>query len=141
MVTIARSPAKGTFNLRSIAMAVILLSVITASLGWAFTRLATPKPSGSAAVPMPSHSGGRPPTGVPAPAQPIPFNPQPAPIPVPTPPEQSSLSSAGLRTGEVTATPAVSNPPWGLTLAMLLGVALGLRLRRAAGFQPSAFGR
>lgn len=131
MTTIAHPPAKAaTVSLRPIAL-VVLPMVIIFSLGWAFTRPAAPKPVGPEAAPVPV-----PPAVIAAPAQAAVSGPRPAPQPVPTPPV-----AVGLPTAEAEAAPAAPAALWGVPLAALLGLALGLKLRRTARFQPHALAR
>jgi len=135
MTTIAHSTAKATFNLPAFTF-VVILPIIMICVVWAFTSPAAPKPAGPEAMPVPT-----PPAAVATPAQPAVINPQPAPMPVPTPPIPASSISTESQIVARAVAPVAPTTLWILPLAMVLGVALGLKLRRAANSQPSAFAR
>lgn len=136
MTTIAHSPAKATFNLPAFASVVILPIIIMICVVWAFTSPAAASPVGPQASLVPT-----PPAAMAVPAQPAVVNPQPAPMPVPTPPVTPSFTSAEPQSAVMAVTPAAPTALWVLPVALLLAVVLGLKLRRTANFQSSAFAR
>lgn len=137
MTTIAHSPAKATFSLRSFVVVFAVFALISVGMVWAFTSPAAPKPVGPEATAVPTPS-----TVMAQPAQPVVVNPQPAPVPVPTPEAFTAPTSAAPErpvsdNAASLGAPAVS--ALGLLLPVVGLVSVLAWLHRAANVQRRAF--
>lgn len=132
---VAHAPAKAVFSLRPFVLVLLASFVISAALGWALASPAAPEPAG----PEPARVPAPPAAASAGPVQNAPASARPAPQLVPTPPAVSTILEPQAADSE--AAPAAPGMAWVLPLAGLISLALGLKLRRAAQFQPHAFAR